>query len=506
METATSNPPTTSSVQLAALDLGSNSFHLLVAQENNGRIQVIDRIKEMVRLAEGLEAKNRLSDEVANRALACLERFGQRLRDLHPQNVRVVGTNTLRKARNSKGFLAKAEKALGHKVDVISGREEARLIFLGVSHAVEDHFDRRLVVDIGGGSTELIVGARFEPQLMQSLYIGCVGLSRACFGDGRIRASNFKAAINQARQELEPLQLSYQESGWDTTIGASGTILAIQDVLAEMDDQPVGITLASLEEIKKQLIKARHVDKLDLPGLSSERAAVFPGGVAILCAIFEALDIETMHATNGALREGLLHDLLGRVQDKDIRENSVQDLMNRYRIDQSHARRVRETALELLAQVAVSWCLTQPNDKLLLGWAAQLHQIGIDLAHNQYPKHADYLLRHMDLPGFSNLDQQQLASLIRAHRRKFPTEELSCVNGEISPVARLATVLRLAVVLHRNRSSEHLPHVAISVKNNKVKLTLPEAWLKKHPLTRLDLQQEAEYLAALPLKVEICGS
>ncbi len=362
------------------------------------------------------------------------------------------------------------------------------------------------MVDIGGGSTELIVGARFEPQLMESLYIGCVGLSRACFGDGRIRASSFKAAINQARQELEPLQRSYQDNGWDTAIGASGTILAIQDVLTEMADQPAGITLASLEEIKKQLIKARRVDKISLPGLSCERAAVFPGGVAILCAIFEALNIETMQATNGALREGLIHDLLGRVQHQDIRENSVCDLMNRYRIDQPHAKRVRETAIELLAQVAVSWDLTQPNDKLLLGWAAQLHEIGIDIAHNQYHKHGGYLLQHMDLPGFSNLDQQQLAALVRAHRRKFPNEEFPCVNGETSRVARLATVLRLAVVLHRNRTTEHLPHVAMSAKGQKVKLALPDAWLDKHPLTRLDLQQEADYLAAVPYKVEICAS
>ncbi len=506
MAEVTAYPSDSSSEQLAALDLGSNSFHLLVAQESNGRVQVIDRIKEMVRLAEGLEVKNRLSEEVADRALACLERFGQRLRDLHRRNVRVVGTNTLRKARNAKGFLQKAEKALGHKIDIISGREEARLIFLGVSHAVEDQFDRRLVVDIGGGSTEIILGARFEPQFMESLYIGCVGLSRACFGDGRIRAGNFKEAINQARQELEPLQRNYRDTGWDTAIGASGTILAIQDVLAEMDDQPAGITLASLELIKKNLIQARHVDKVALPGLSSERAAVFPGGVAILYAIFEALDIETMHATNAALREGLLHDLLGRVRDHDIRENSVRDLMNRYRIDQPHAKRVRETAIELLAQVAVSWDLTEPNDKLLLGWAAQLHEIGIDIAHNQYHKHGGYLLQHMDLPGFSNLDQQQLAALVRAHRRKFPSEEFPALNGDTSRVALLATLLRLAVVLHRNRTSEQLPHVAISVKNNKVKLALPEAWLKKHPLTRLDLQQEAEYLAAVPLKVEICAS
>ncbi|MCZ6619152.1 MAG: exopolyphosphatase [Gammaproteobacteria bacterium] len=506
MVEATTNPSDSNSVQLAAVDLGSNSFHLLVAQETNGRLQIIDRIKEMVRLAEGLEAKNRLSEEVADRALACLERFGQRLTDHETQNVRVVGTNTLRKAHGAKGFLAKAEKALRHKVEIISGQEEARLIFLGVSHAVEDHFDRRLVVDIGGGSTELILGGRFKPQFMESLYIGCVGLSRSCFADGRIRVGSFKAAINQARQQLEPLQRNFQEYGWDTAIGASGTILAIQDVLVEMDFQRDGITLASLVEIKKQLIKARHVDKIALPGLSAERAAVFPGGVAILCAIFEALEIETMHATNGALREGLLYDLLGRVQHQDIRENSVLDLMNRYRIDRPHAKRVRETAIELLAQVAVSWELTEPNDKLLLGWAAQLHEIGIDIAHNQYHKHGGYLLRHMDLPGFSNLDQQHLAALVRAHRHKFPKEEIPPVNGDTSRVGLLAAVLRLAVVLHRNRTSEPLPHVAMSAEDHRVKLALPEAWLKKHPLTRLDLQQEAEYLAAVPLNVEICAS
>jgi len=311
---------TAAPAELAALDLGSNSFHLLVVQANQGRVQVVDKIKEMVRLAEGLDADDNLLEPVAQRALACLERLGQRLRDLPAENVRVVATNTLRRANNAADFIVRAEAALGHTVEVISGREEARLIYLGVSHALENQHERRLVVDIGGGSTELILGRRFEPELMESLYMGCVGLSRRYFPDGEIRASAFQQAVDHARQELEPVRRAYRDTGWNTAVGASGTILAAQEVLNHMGRDPGGITLNGLEQIRRALVHARDASKLTLPGLPAERAPVFPGGLAILYAIFESLDVERMQATSGALREGVIHDLLGRAQHQDVRE------------------------------------------------------------------------------------------------------------------------------------------------------------------------------------------
>jgi exopolyphosphatase/guanosine-5'-triphosphate,3'-diphosphate pyrophosphatase len=487
---------------LAALDLGSNSFHLLVVQAHQGRVQVVDRIKEMVRLAEGLDADGALSEPVALRALACLARFGQRLRELPPENVRVVATSTLRRASNAAGFLERAEAALGHVVEVISGREEARLIYLGVCHALEDQHDRRLVVDIGGGSTEVILGRRFIAERMESLHVGCVGLSRRHFPDGRIRTARFQAAVNHARQELEPLRRAYVRAGWDAAVGASGTILAAQEILLQMGRDQSGITLDGLEQIRRALVQARNVENLTLAGLPPERAPVFPGGLAILYAVFEAFGIERLQATSGALREGVIHDLLGRVEHRDARASTVRDLMTRYHVDRHHARRVGASALLLTTQVGADWGLAD-EDRLLLRWAADLHEIGMDIAHSQYHKHGGYLLRYMDMPGFSRWEQHQLAALVRAHRRRFPVTESSFAGADRTRLIRLAVLLRLAVVLHRNRGTRPLPHLDLAVEDERLTLSLPAAWLRRHPLTRLDLQQEAEHLAAVPLQLSV---
>lgn len=479
--------------QLAALDLGSNSFHLLVAQESNGRLQVVDRIKEMVRLADGLTEDKSLSAEVIGRGLDCLDRFSQRLRGLAPEDIRVVGTNTLRRARDAQSFLDEAERILGTKVEIISGREEARLIYLGVSHALEDTADRRLVVDIGGGSTELILGKRFRTEVMESLHMGCVGMTKRCFGDGKLRAAQFKTAINLARQELGPVEQVYKEAGWDITIGASGTILAVQDIVSELFPEATSITLDSLKRIKKALIDTRQIDRIDLPGLPNERAPVFAGGLAVLIGIFESLGVREMQATSGALREGLIYDLLGRVQDQDVRERTVRGLVDRYQIDQNHGRRIRETAIGLLAQAAGPWKLTEPTDKLLLAWAADLHEIGMDIAHSSYHKHGCYLLENMDMQGFSRLDQHDLAVLVRVHRRKFPVDDIEMSTR----LRRLAVLLRISVVLHRSRTGDPLPHVSFRARGNQIKLEFPDEWLSKHPLTQLDLDQEASYLKTI---------
>ena len=488
--------------EMAALDLGSNSFHLIVAHASNGRLQVVDRIKEMVRLAEGLGSSNTLAPNVAQRALNCLERFGQRLRQLDRDNVRVVGTNTLRKAHNSAQFIDAAQAALGHPVEVISGREEARLIYLGVSHALEDNHERRLVIDIGGGSTELILGRRFQPEIMESLYIGCVGLTDEFFGDGCLTEKSLQAAINHCRQELQAVRNQYRSPGWDVAVGASGTILAIRDVLAQMQDDPTAvITAKGIKAIASRLIEAQHIDNVRLPGLSEERRAVFPGGLAVLAAVVNALHLRNLQVSRGALREGLLQDLFGRAQHHDIRDSTVQNLMVRYHVDTGHAKRVRDTALSLLAQAAVGWNLTESSSRLLLAWAADLHEIGMDIAHNHYHRHGGYLLANMDMPGFSRLDQAQLASLVRSHRRKFPADsEPMLAQGHI---LRLAALLRVAVILNRSRSKDPLPHIAAAARYSQLTLTVPKKWLAKHPLTSLNLKEEAVYFAASPIALKI---
>ena len=498
MVEVSAQPPTAPKNTLAALDLGSNSFHLIVAIDHGERLQVVDKHREMVRLAQGLDADGELSPAKQEAALACLTRLGQRLRDLPAGNVRVVGTNTLRKASNSDAFIARAEVALGHRIDIISGREEARLIYLGVSHSLEDHRDSRLVVDIGGGSTELILGRRFQPRLMESLHIGCVGTSETHFPEGRIDARRFAAAERAARQELEVIERIYRAHGWAMAIAASGTGLAAHGAIEE-DLGQKGMTPAALEHLKRRMIDMGHIEALSFASVNRERAPVFPGGVAILCAIFEALGVERMSVSDGALREGLLHDLLGRVHDEDIREKTVRNIAHRYHVDRQHAARVARTALRLFEQLQPAWQLDDPELESALRWAATLHEIGLDIAHNQYQKHGGYLLDNMDLPGFSRTEQHWVALLVRAHRRKFPTQDFA----DAPNIARLCVLLRLAVVLHRSRSEAALPSFGVNATNGAIRLSISRKWLQAHPLTELDLQQEAGFLASAPVQLQL---
>ena len=490
--------PDASKQTFAALDLGSNSFHLIVAIDQGERLQVVDRHREMVRLAEGLADRQELSPATSRRALACLERLGQRLRELPARNVRVVGTNALRKARNSRGFIRRAEKALGHRIEIISGREEARLIYLGVSHSLEDERDSRLVVDIGGGSTEIILGRRFQPRLMESLFIGCVGLSDRFFPDGGITERAMEDAERAARQELEAVEQIFLARGWDTAIGASGTVLAICGV-AETETGAKEITAEGLRQVRERVLEAGHVERLEFEAVGGERAPVFPGGVAILSAVFESLRIDRMSVSDGALREGLLHDLLGRVHDEDIRDRTVHNLAGRYHIDRDHAGRVARTAGNLLDQVGPGWGLADPDLAALLRWGATLHEIGLDIAHNQYHKHGGYLLDNMDMPGFSSQEQHRLSLLVRAHRRKFPAEDFL----DTLDLARLCVLLRIAVVLHRSRSDMALPPFDVRADDDFIRLSLPGNWIAQHPLTQLDLDQEAEYLRWSPIRLAI---
>jgi exopolyphosphatase/guanosine-5'-triphosphate,3'-diphosphate pyrophosphatase len=479
----------------AAVDLGSNSFHMIVAQLIGERLQVMDRMKEMVRLAGGLDERNLLTEEVMERAVDCLRRFGQRLRGFSPGNVRVVGTNTLRKARNRAQFLAWAEQALGHSIDIIAGREEARLIYLGVSHSLEDSAERRLVVDIGGGSTELILGQKFRPEQMESLFMGCVGMSKAFFKDGAIDGGRMQAAEMAAMQELETITTLYRRIGWESAIGSSGTILAIQEVALNQGWSKDGISIGALRKLRKALIEAGHVDKLSLPGLQRERAPVFPGGVAILVAVFDSLGIDRMRVASGALREGLLYDLLGRVHHEDVRERTVEEAMRRHQVDMDQASQVETTAIVLFKEAAAPWGLVEADHEQLLRWAARLHEIGLMVSHGQYHKHGAYLVKNMDMPGFSEGEQSLLSVLIRGHRRKFAFEEFIGLGEDIAGVARhLCLLLRLAVALHRSRTGTPLPPLTLEVDGAAMRLRFPEGWLEEHPLTRADLEQEADYL------------
>ena len=493
----------TSPASIAAVDLGSNSFHMIVADASNGQIKVIDRMREMVRLAAGLDENNELREDAATRAIECLMRFGERLQDLESGSVRVVGTNTLRKARNSSVFIAQAEAALGHPIDIISGSEEARLIYLGVSHGLEDDSDTRLVIDIGGGSSEFIVGRHFDPLVTESLHMGCVSMSNRFFADGGITRKAMHLAELAARQELEPIEERYRETGWQSAIGASGTNLAIRDVVIAHGWSEDGISKKSLDTLIEQMVEIGKVEDLDFQGLSNERRTVFAGGVAILRAAFEALGIQRMRVSDLALREGLLYDLLGRIQHEDVREQTIEGLIERYDVDRAQGERVSVTAREFWQQIAKPWQIDSDDALRLLRWAAKIHEIGSAISHSQYQKHGAYLVSHMDMPGFARGEQRQLAALVRCHRRKLPSSEFKQFVGEIpATLKKISVLLRLSIVLHRRRSVAELPPIVASAEDKTIRLKFPSQWLDEHPLTRADLEQEASFLKAAGFRLK----
>lgn len=492
------------STEVAAVDLGSNSFHMLVARASGADLQVIDRLREPVRLAAGLDTDRRLGPDAQQRALACLQRFGQRLRNIPALRVRAVGTNTMRKLRRGADFHAAAEVALGHSIEIISGVEEARLVYGGVTHGMGIANPRRLVVDIGGGSTELIIGRGAEPRLMESVGLGCVVHQARYFEDGVITRSRFKEARLAARVALEFLEHRYRKAGWDTVIGASGTVRGVWRVMREQGWADEDLTRAGLEKVVSLVIERGHVDKLDFPALREDRRPVFAGGLAVLAGVFDSLEIETMATSERALREGLIYDLLGRLSDQDVRDRAVQAMAARYDVDLAHAEAVGATALRLLKQAQGAWQLDPKPSAALLGWAARTHEIGLVIAHSQYHKHGEYILRHADLQGFSQTDQRLLATLVRLHRSKFtmgPFDELPSVYVE--PIQRLAILFRLAFLLHRSRAPGLKPPVRLSVRGRSLDLEFSGKWLAAHPLTQADLEQEAEHLAAIQTRLKI---
>ncbi|MCG6942822.1 MAG: exopolyphosphatase [Thiohalocapsa sp.] len=480
---------------LAAVDLGSNSFHLLVARMDGGTLQVMDRYKEMVRLGEGLTIDKHLREDVAERALACLERMGQRLKDMPPERVRAVGTNTLRQVRPEAHFLPRAERALGHPIEVIAGREEARLIYLGVSHGLAIGDEKRLVIDIGGGSTEVIVGEGFQPTLRESLHMGCVSMSQRFFGNDKITAKQMDKAELYGALEVRPVRELFRQSGWATATGSSGTIKSIAAVVMGEGWSEDGITAESLERLREAMIEAGKVSALGFKGLSEERRPVFAGGVAVLRSLFTSLAIAHMRVSDQALREGLIYEMVGRLEHEDVRERTVATMTRRFDVDQAHAARVRETALHLLEQVREPWQLSHPNYAPILGWAAELHEIGLAVAHSQYQKHGAYLIGNADLSGFTRQEQQVLAALVLGHRRKFPLDAfLALPSGVRRCAQRLCVLLRLAVLMHRGRSPDSMPEPTLTANEDTLVLRFPDGWLDQHPLTRLELEEEATRL------------
>ncbi|HEX6736261.1 MAG TPA: exopolyphosphatase [Azonexus sp.] len=473
---------------VAAVDLGSNSFRLQVGRVVDDQIYVLDSLKEPVRLASGLTADKRLDPAAQARALNALRLFGERLGGLDKGAVRAVATNTLRVAKNAGEFLPLAEEALGFPIEVIAGREEARLIYIGASHSLPLANHRRLVVDIGGGSTEFIVGKQHDPQLMESLYMGCVSYTLRFFPDRRIDRKRLREAQVAAAKEIELIAHDYQRLGWKEAVGSSGTARAIADILELNGLNPggeSGITRAGLDRLCALLVKAGSAEALDLPGVKGDRLPVLPGGIAIMSAVFEELDLERMTYADGALRLGVLYDLLGRFHHHDMRDSTVAQFRRRYQVEGDQVERVEATALSALNQLSDG--APGETDLLFLSWASRLHEIGISIAHNAYHKHGAYILTYADMPGFSKKDQARLAMLVLGHRGKL--EKLGAIPAGDS-IWRLIFCLRLAVLLHRTRDDRALPAWTVKPCGNGFQLDLPGDWLAENPWTAAALGEE----------------
>ena len=488
---------------IAAVDMGSNSFHMVVARVEHGEPRVIDRLRDTVRMAAGLRADGTLDAEHRARALNCLARFGQRIAGVPSIRIRAVATNTVRRLASPQSFLTAAEAALGHPVEIVSGREEGRLIFLGSSHDLPASRESRLVIDVGGGSTEFIIGRGFAPMHTESVQAGCIASTLRFFPGGKLNRKRWQRANTEIGVLLQQFAEDYRESGWIEAYGSSGTAKAIGSVVQAMKFSDDGITPASLASLRDALLTQGQISTLKLPGLAEDRAPVIAGGVVIFEAAFEALGIERMRVCESSMREGLLWDLIGRAGGSDPRTASIDALANRYGVDRAQARRVESTALMFFDQIARIWKL-DAEAREWLSWSARVHEIGLAIAHSQHHHHGAYILRHADLAGFSRQEQQLLATIIEAHRRKPDKASFSALPQRYRQLARFITaLLRLAVLFRRARRAESLPPMKLAATSQRLRLSIPSAWLDQHPLSEADLEQEQAPMNELGLLLEV---
>jgi exopolyphosphatase/guanosine-5'-triphosphate,3'-diphosphate pyrophosphatase len=475
---------------LAVVDLGSNSFRLEIGRVEGDQIYRLDTWRETLRFGAGLDPQGRIKVSAMRAALECLARFRERLAGLHPSAVRAVATNTFRVAKNAREFLPQAERALGFPIDVIGGHEEARLIYLGVAHELPRSVEPRLVIDIGGGSTEFIIGRGLEPERLESLKIGCVGLTQRFFPDGRLTAEAFAAAETVARAEIEAIAKEFGPRHWHDAYASSGTAAALSEILEQNGFSGGGITPVGLARLRQRMIAARQIGRLSLHALKPERAPVLAGGLAIMTAAVAELKVQRLDPVGGALRLGVLYDLLGRTIDEDVRGVTVERFVKRYSIDREHAARVGGLAMSLYRRAVGR---VDPGRLQLLGWAASLHEIGMSVSHIGFHKHGAYILQHADMPGFSAGDQNRLALLVFGCRGGLAKVQSALGDDDVR-VQLLA--LRLAVLFHHARAAIHLPRIRLKV-GRRIALDISPRWLAAHPLTAHLLAKERSQWSAL---------
>jgi exopolyphosphatase / guanosine-5'-triphosphate,3'-diphosphate pyrophosphatase len=477
----------------AAVDLGSNSFHMVIAHLSEGRFRIVDRIKERVRLAEGMDEQKRMSPEAMARGLTCLSLFAERLTNIKPDQIRIAGTYTLRRASNAREFVSEAAKVLNHPIEIISGQEEARLIYQGVAHT--QHIEGQvLVVDIGGGSTELIIGEGFDHKALTSRKMGCVSLTQRFFANGKLNEKAFHGAVLETQHQLAPIINQYRKLGWQSCLGSSGSIRAVRDVLQGEGWTDGAITLAGLERLKQEMLDHKRVDQLKLAGLTEERKGVFAAAVTILLGLFTSLPIERMEYSDGALREGLLYEFEERLQHHDIRERTALALSTHYHIDKRQANRVEQSVLALFDALSGPWQMPEEPYRAILGWAARLHEIGLVINYSGIQRHSAYILQNTDLPGFTQDDQALLAALVRFQRKGLKLSELPPLpNHDTQTVLRCIRILRLAVAAHHRRQDNLLPKWNVQAAEDQLVVTLPIDWCDENRLLMQNLEKEHRY-------------
>ncbi|MBD2811729.1 guanosine-5'-triphosphate,3'-diphosphate diphosphatase [Xenorhabdus sp. Vera] len=480
-----------SSSLYAAIDLGSNSFHMLVVREVSGRVQVVNRIKRKVRLATGLDKNNHLSQQAMERGWQCLRLFSEYLQDIPATHIRVVATATLRLAANSDEFIGKASEILGISVNIISGEEEALLIYQGVAHTTGGS-EKRLVVDIGGGSTELVTGTGAEATQLFSLEMGCVTWLERYFNDRSLTEENFTKAESAAHNILTPVIPVLFEQGWQICVGASGTVQALQEIMIAQGMDEL-ITLPKLQQFRHWAIECGKLEELEIDGLTLERALVFPSGLAILIAIFQALNIENMILAGGALREGLVYGMLNLPVGQDIRARTLHNIQQRFQLDTEQAQRVKQLTEYFCQQIAKPWNLDE-RCRELLSSACLLHEIGLCIDFRQGTAHSAYLISHLDLPGYTPAQKRLLAALLRNQSGPIDLASLSQQNAlPLLQAQRLCRLLRLAIIFASRRCDDALPALRLHVENETLIITLPYQWQMQHPLRAEALQQEIKW-------------
>ncbi|MDH2998484.1 exopolyphosphatase [Pasteurellaceae bacterium LFhippo2] len=487
--------------EFAAIDLGSNSFHMIVARIVNGSIQILSRVKRKVRLAEGLDEQRILSQEAIERGVACLALFGKRLQGFPVENVRVVGTYTLRRAVNNSDFIEQAKKVFPYPIEIITGKEEARLIYSGVSHTQPEK-GRKLVVDIGGGSTEMTIGDGFKPLRAESRHMGCVSFAQRFFPEGELNEERFDSAYQTAMEKIEDLAWEYRELGWQHVLGSSGTIKTVAKVLVANGCRDGLITEERLQKVLENCLKFKSLKDIQLKGLVEERADVLVPGLAILLALFRTFQIQSMRYSDGALREGVMYGWEKSFQVGDIRQRTTEALADQFNIDQLQANRVRDTALKLFDQVK-NWKNKRQIGELrsILKWASLLHEVGITINHNGVHRHSAYIIAHLDLPGFDTEQQNLLATLMRYHLKGFKRSDIRGTNRfQHRDILNLLRLFRLAVILNRSRQATVEPkQMILEMTNQNWTLQFEPNFLDQNPLLAADLEDERKILSGLEL-------